>query len=41
VQDQYNEVIRRRADWVKNFLSGKIISPRGNNLIKKALDVKV
>ncbi len=36
IQDQYNEVIRRRADWVKKLLNGKILSPRGNELIKEA-----
>lgn len=37
IQDQYNQVIRRRADWVNKLLTGKYISPRGNELIREAL----
>lgn len=37
IQDQYNQVLRRRADWVNKMLAGKYISPRGNELIREAL----
>lgn len=37
IQDQYNQVIRRRADWVNRMLAGKFVSPRGNELIREAL----
>jgi hypothetical protein len=32
VQDQYNETVRRRAEWTKNILAGKYIAPRGTNM---------
>lgn len=37
IQDQYNQVIRRRADWVNRMLAGKYVSPRGNELAREAL----
>lgn len=37
IQDQYNQVLRRRADWVNKMLAGKYLSPRGNELIREAL----
>jgi len=37
IQDQYNQIIRRRADWVNKMLAGKYISPRGNELIREAM----
>lgn len=37
IQDQYNAVIRRRADWVNRMLAGKYISPRGNEIIREAM----
>lgn len=32
LQDQYNETIRRRADWVRKFLAGKVFAWRGSGL---------
>jgi len=37
IQDQYNQVIRRRADWTNRLLKGGYVSPRGNGLIREAL----
>lgn len=37
IQDQYNQVLRRRSDWTNKLLAGKYISPRGNELIREAL----
>lgn len=38
VQDQYNEVIRRRAEWVKKLLCGKYKVVRGSNLTEESLN---
>lgn len=37
VQDQYNEVIRRRSEWVKKLLAGKYKAPRGSGIAQEAL----
>lgn len=37
IQDQYNELLRKRQEWVKRLLSGKIIAPRGSGLAEEAL----
>lgn len=37
IQDQYNELIRRRAAWIKKFVAGKYKAPRGCGLAEEAL----
>ncbi len=37
IQEQYNQVVKRRADWTNKLLKGAYISPRGNELIREAL----
>lgn len=38
VQDQFNEVIRRRAEWTKKLLAGKYQAARGSGLHQEALN---
>lgn len=37
VQDQYNRIISKRAEWANKMLSGKWIAAKGHNLIQEAL----
>lgn len=36
VQDQYNQIIRRRADWANKLLNGKYIYAKGSEVIREA-----
>ena len=38
IQDQYNETIRRRAEWTRRLLAGKYIAARGGGLMQEALN---
>lgn len=38
VQDQYNETVRRRAQWTRNILAGKYTAPRGANLGQEGMN---
>jgi len=38
VQDQYNRVITKRAQWVNRLLAGKYIAPKGHGLVAEALN---
>lgn len=38
LQDQYNETIRRRAEWTKKLLAGKYVAWRGSNLQQESLN---
>lgn len=38
LQDQYNETIRRRAEWTKKLLAGKYIAARGSALQQESLN---
>ncbi len=38
IQDQYNEVIRRRAQWENRLLAGKLTAPRGANLSPEGMN---
>jgi hypothetical protein len=38
IQDQYNLLISKRADWVKKLLAGKYMAPRGAGLGQEAID---
>lgn len=38
IQDQFNSVVRRRADWTNKMLAGKYSAPRGANLAREALN---
>lgn len=38
VQDQYNETIRRRAEWTRSLLAGKYLVARGHNLGEESLN---
>lgn len=38
IQDQYNETIRRRAEWTKKLLAGKYMAPRGSGIAQEALN---
>ena len=38
IQDQYNETIRRRAEWTRQLLSGKYSSPRGSGLAQESMN---
>jgi hypothetical protein len=37
VQDSYNELLRKREQWVRRLLSGKIIAPRDAGLTEESL----
>lgn len=37
IQDQYNEVIRRRAEWTRKLLAGKYKAARGSGLAPESL----
>jgi hypothetical protein len=38
IQDQYNLVINKRAEWVRKMLAGKYIVPRGAGLEQEAIN---
>lgn len=38
IQDQYNETIRRRAQWTKNILAGKYTAARGSGLMQESMN---
>lgn len=38
VQDQYNETLRRRAEWTKRLLAGKYRAARGSGLSQESLN---
>lgn len=38
IQDQYNEVIRRRQQWTNNILSGKYTVPRGAGIAQESMN---
>lgn len=38
VQDQYNETIRRRAEWTRKLLAGKYKAARGSGIAQEALN---
>lgn len=38
IQDQYNETIRRRAEWTRRLLAGKYKAPRGSGLGQESLN---
>lgn len=38
VQDQYNRVVSRRADWANDLLAGKYMAARGHGLQREALN---
>lgn len=38
IQDQYNETIRRRAEWTRKLLSGKYKAARGSGLAAEAMN---
>lgn len=37
LQDQLNDLLRRRQEWVKKLLNGKILAKRGSGLMEEAL----
>lgn len=37
IQDQYNELVRRRAAWVRKFVAGKYKAARGSGLAEESL----
>jgi hypothetical protein len=38
IQDQYNETLRRRAEWTRRLLAGKYKAPRGSGIAQEALN---
>ncbi len=38
IQDQYNETLRRRAEWTRRLLAGKYKAPRGSGLSQESLN---
>lgn len=38
IQDQYNETIRRRAQWTRNILAGKYTAARGSGLAQESMN---
>ncbi len=38
IQDQYNEVVRRRAEWTRRLLAGKYRAARGSGLAQESLN---
>ena len=38
LQDHYNLILKKRAEWVRKLLAGKYIAPRGSNLSQEALN---
>ncbi len=38
IQDQYNEVIRRRSDWTNKLLAGKYTAAQGSGLQQESID---
>lgn len=38
IQDQYNETLRRRAEWTRRMLAGKYKAPRGSALGQETLN---
>lgn len=37
IQDQYNDLLRRRQQWVRRLLNGKILAPRDSGLTEESL----
>lgn len=37
IQDQYNETLRRRAEWTRRLLAGKYKAPRGSGLAQEGM----
>ena len=37
IQDQYNQVVQRRASWTNKMLAGKLIAARGTGLTQESL----
>ncbi len=38
IQDQYNETVRRRAEWTRKLLAGKYKAPRGSGIAQESLN---
>jgi hypothetical protein len=38
IQDQFNRLYQKRAQWVNQLLAGKYLAPRGSELIKEGLN---
>lgn len=38
VQDQYNELVRRRSEWTRRLLAGKYAAPRGGGLAQESMN---
>ena len=38
IQDQYNETVRRRAEWTRKLLAGKYKAPRGSGIAQENLN---
>lgn len=38
LQDQYNQVIAKRADWTNKLLAGKYMAPKGHGIIQEAFN---
>lgn len=38
IQDQFNETVRRRAEWTKRLLAGKYVTARGSALAQESLN---
>lgn len=38
IQDQYNETLRRRAEWTRRLLAGKYKAPRGSGLAQESMN---
>lgn len=38
IQDQYNETLRRRAEWTRRLLAGKYKAPRGSGLSQESMN---
>lgn len=38
IQDYYNEIIRRRAEWTRKFLAGKYIAAKGCGLSQESMN---
>jgi hypothetical protein len=38
IQDQYNETLRRRAEWTRRLLAGKYKAPRGSGIAQESMN---
>lgn len=38
IQDQYNETLRRRAEWTRRLLAGKYKAPRGSGIAQEGMN---